>query len=290
MKISGFTFVRNAIKYDYPARESILSILPFCDEVVVAVGNSSDETLDLIKSIASPKIKIIETVWDDDLRTGGRTLALETNKAFAAIDPSSDWAFYIQADEIVHEQYHPIILEAMEKWKNVPAVEGLLLNYLHFYGSYDFVGQSSRWYRREIRVIRNRKDIFSFRDAQGFRKKPNEKLKVKPIKASMYHYGWVKDPRAMQNKLQTFHKLWHDDAWVEENVSKAEEFDYKGIDALSVFDETHPAVMRDWIKRKNWKFDHDVSCNKFTKKEIIRRWIEEKTGWRIGEYRNYRLI
>ena len=43
MRVSGFTFIRNAIHYDYPIVEAIHSILPLCDEVVVAVGNSIAE-------------------------------------------------------------------------------------------------------------------------------------------------------------------------------------------------------------------------------------------------------
>src|SRR6478609_11323029 len=125
MNISGFTIIRNAVKYDYPIVEAINSVLSLCDEFVVAVGNCSDGTLELVKSINSPKIKIIETVWDDSLREGGRTFALETDKALKAIAPDSDWAFYIQADEAVHEKYYPVIQAAMEKYKNEPTVDGL---------------------------------------------------------------------------------------------------------------------------------------------------------------------
>ena len=64
MKVSGFTFIRNAIKYDYPIAEAIKSILPICDEVVVAVGKSDDETLSLVKGI-DPKVRVIDTVWDE---------------------------------------------------------------------------------------------------------------------------------------------------------------------------------------------------------------------------------
>ncbi len=153
MKVSGFTFVRNAVKFDYPVVEAITSILPLCDEFVIALGNSDDATEALVKSIGSSKIKIIHTVWDDSLRAGGRTFALETDKAFKEISKDSDWAFYIQADEVVHEKYHASIREAMLKYKDDPNVEGLLFNYLHFYGSYDYVGEAYRWYRREVRII-----------------------------------------------------------------------------------------------------------------------------------------
>jgi glycosyltransferase involved in cell wall biosynthesis len=270
--------------------EAIRSILPICDEVVVAVGNSDDETLQLIKSIQSSKIKIIETVWDDTLREGGRVLAVETDKAYNAISPDSDWAFYIQGDEVIHEKYLGVVKAAMEKYKDDKAVEGLLFNYVHFYGSYDYVGESYRWYRREIRVVRNSKDIFSYRDAQGFRKKPNEKLRVKHIDASIYHYGYVREPKAMQGKQRSFNKYWHDDQWVEKHVAPAEEFDYSNIDALTTFEGTHPEVMKKRIDAMNWKFQYDISKKKFKLKDRLKRFVEKLTGWRPSEYRNYEIV
>ncbi len=289
MKVSGFTFIRNAIKYDYPIVEAIRSILPLCDEVVVAVGNSEDETLSLIQNI-DPKIRIIETIWDDTVREGGRTLALETDKAFQAISPDADWAFYIQGDEVMHEKFLPIVKQAMEKHLNDQRVEGLLFNYLHFYGSYDYVGTSISWYPDEIRIIRNRKDIFSYRDAQGFRKQPNEKLQVKRINAWMYHYGWVKPPEKMQLKQESFHKMWHDDTWMENNVKKTEAFDYaENIDALAIFKETHPIVMQPRIDAKNWKFDFDLSFNKVKPKDKLKRFLRKYVGIDI-RYKNFKVI
>ena len=289
MKVSGFTFIRNAITYDYPIVEAIRSILPLCDEVVVAVGNSEDATLQLIQSI-DPKVRIIETVWDDTVREGGRTLALETDKAYAAISKDSDWAFYIQGDEVMHEQYYPVIQAAMANYKDNPSIDGLLFNYLHFYGSYDYVGSSISWYPDEIRIIRVRKDIFSYRDAQGFRKQPNDKLNVKRIDAWMYHYGWVKPPEKMQLKQASFHKMWHDDEWVNEHVEQVAEFDYfKNIAALKLFDGSHPAVMLPRIEQKNWSFNYDISCNREKKKDKLKRIIKRVFGWDI-RYKNFRIV
>ena len=287
MKVSGFSFVRNAIKFDYPIVEAINSILPICDEFVVAVGKSEDDTLQLIKSIDSPKIKIIETVWDDSLREGGRVLAVETDKAFAAISSDTDWAFYIQGDEVIHEKYLPLILDEMKNWKNESRVEGLLLKYLHFYGSYDYVGDSRRWYRREIRILKYNKNIRSFRDAQGFRM-IDEKIKVKPINAYVYHYGWVKPPELQQAKQKHFHKMWHDDNWMRKNIPDTDKFDYSNIDSLKLFEGTHPAVMRQRIETKNWTFDFDPSKKVFSLKVRLLYWIEKKTGWKIGEYKNFK--
>lgn len=290
MKVSGFTFVRNAIKYEYPVVEAIESILPLCDEVVVAVGNSEDGTLELIQSIASPKIRIIETIWDDNFRTGGKVLAMETDKAFAAISPDTDWAFYIQGDEVVHEKYHATIRQAMQQFKNSPIVDGLLFHYKHFYGSYDYVGDSYRWYRREIRVVRNRKAIYSYKDAQGFRKGNNQKLQVKLIDAFIYHYGWVRDPQAMQGKQESFSRLYHSDEWINTHMAKQQEFDYSGVDALALFDGTHPAVMQKRITSKNWKFDYDLSYRHFKFKDKVKMFIHQLTGYRIGEYKNYKIV
>ena len=161
MNVIGFTFIRNAIKFDYPIVEAILSVLPLCDEFVVAVGNSQDDTLTLIKTIKSTKIRIIETTWDDSLRDGGRVLALETDKAFQAISGRADWCFYIQGDEVVHEKYHDAIRMAMHHHLTDDKVDGLLFKYLHFYGSYDYIATSSKWYKNEIRIVRNNKRIYS---------------------------------------------------------------------------------------------------------------------------------
>lgn len=288
MKVTGFTFIRNAITYDYPILEAIRSILPICDEFVVAVGNSNDQTLALIQNIDSPKIRIIETEWDDTQRTGGRVLALETDKAFAAISADTDWAFYIQGDEVVHEKYLPVIYEAMKQHKDNPNVEGLLFHYAHFYGSYDYIATSSKWYSNEIRVIRKDKSIYSYQDAQGFRKGDNQKLRVKAIDAYIYHYGWVKEPKAMQQKQENFNKYWHDDEWVDKNVKKAEAFDYSEIDVLKRFEGTHPQVMLARIERKNWQFDYDISFNKASVKEKAKAFLKKYLGLDFN-YKNYRI-
>lgn len=289
MKVTGFTFIRNAIKYDYPIEESILSVLPLCDEFVVAVGESEDETRKMIEDIGSDKIRIIDTKWDDSLREGGRVLALETDKAFQAIDNQTDWCFYIQGDEVLHEKYLPHIKKSMQEHLSNEKVDGLLFKYLHFYGSYDYVGESYRWYRNEVRIIRNNKNIYSYRDAQGFRKDNNKRLNVKPANAYIFHYGWVKKPEAMQKKQEDFNKLWHDDEWIKKNIPKVDEFDYSNIDLLRRFNESHPKVMEERIKRINWEFDYDLSINKMKFKDKIKRACE-KLGFDFGQYKNYNLL
>jgi glycosyltransferase involved in cell wall biosynthesis len=288
LKVSGFTFIRNAILLDYPIVAAIQSILPLCNEVIVAVGNSDDDTLGLIQNI-DPKVKIIQTTWDDSLRENGRVLAVETDKALAAIDPAADWAIYIQGDEVMHQDDHLHILKAMTRFQHDQEVDGLLFDYLHFYGSYDYIGVSNNWYKKEIRIIKPGKGIFSFRDAQGFRKTPDQKLKVASANARVFHYGWVKDPRAMQRKQEHFHKLWHDDAWLEKNIKVAEAFDYEDhIHELARFEGTHPQWIAERLSERNWNFDVDISQHKRTLKNRLKnilKWMGIDTN-----YANYTLI
>lgn len=290
MLVSGFTFIRNAIRYDYPVVEAITSVLPLCDYFVVAVGRSDDETLDLVRSIGDPKIHILETEWDDSLREGGRVLAVETDKAFQAIPAEYDWCFYIQADECVHEADYAAIRAGMEKYLDDSQTEGLLFNYRHFYGSYDFTGAGRKWYRREVRIIRNNKQIRSYRDAQGFRMDTGRKLNVRLIPAHIYHYGWVKHPAAQQRKQQNFNRLWHSDEVVEARVGQAEQYDYDGSEPLLKYEGTHPAVMLPRIQAINWRFAGDPLRARWSWKDLLSNQVERLTGWRPGEYRNYVLL
>ena len=292
MKVAGFTFIRNAVKNDYAIVEAITSILPICDELIVAHGNSEDDTLRLIESIHSPKIKIIQTIWNDELREGGRTFAEETNKAFKTISADMDWAFYIQGDECVHEKYLENIKNEMQICLSNKEIEGLLFNYKHFYGSYDFFAHSRRWYRREVRIIKNLADMHSYKDAQGFRYQ-NKKIKVKHINAFIYHYGWVKPPTGLNTKVRNFNQFYtKNDQWIEETYPELAEFDYENADQLFKFTETHPKVMQERIVKSNWTFNFDPT--KTQQKLPFRRkllaWFERITGTRPFEYKNYTKV
>jgi len=289
MKVCGFSFIRNAVRYSYPAVESIQSVLPLCDHFIIGVGDSDDGTLDLIRSIPTDKIEIFESVWDENLNNHGSVLSVETNKAMDRIPEEYDWAFYIQADEVLHEKYREPVRAAMEKWIDQGEVEGLLFGYKHFYGSYDYVADSRSWYRNEIRIIRNNKRIRSFRDAQGFRK-DGRKLRVKSSDATMYHYGWVRPPDIMQKKNLSFNKLYHREEWVERKLNNTHYFDYSKVESIRQFQDNHPDIMQDRILQKNWDVKLDEQKKSFNPADRLLYWIERKTGKRLFEYQNYREI
>lgn len=289
MKIVGFTIIKDALLNDYPIVEAIRSILPVVDEMLVSVGQSEDATMELIRGIGSDKIRIVESVWDMSLREGGKVLAVETDKAYHQLPPDADWVFYIQGDEVLHEKYHPAIRQACEKHAGDPAVEGLLFDYLHFYGTYDYVGDSRTWYRHEVRIIRNDPSISAFRDAQGFRK-GIKKLNVKHSGAAIYHYGWVKSPVQMKRKMKNVGRFWKDDGEWQQLLQSDDFFDFTQFDSLTRFTDTHPAVMHERIARQDWKVEMDLSKKKFDLKDGLLYWFEKKTGKRLFEFRNFRLL
>ena len=265
MTISGFTFMRNTATLYYPFIESLLSILPICDEFVIALSkeNENDETENEIKKLNHPKIKIIHTTWDINQYPNGTVYAQQSNIALKAC--SSDWCFYLQSDELIHENDLNAIKKYCEQYQNNKEVEGFLFNYLHFYGSYERVMNSHCWYKREIRIVRNHPDIYSYGDAQSFRYIPEfdhkdyrtkrgRALNVIHIPISVYHYGWVRPPSMMRSKSKVMDSHYHSASKIENKYQKLqEEFDYGNLNFTEPFQLTHPSSMKAWIEKFNWK-------------------------------------
>jgi len=289
MKVCGFSFVKNAVKYDYPVVEAITSILPVCDKFIVAVGDCDDGTRALIESVNSEKIEIIDTVWDPALRERGRVLASETNKAFDAIPPEYDWCFYIQADEVVNEKYLPEIVHSMNNYLNIMDIDGLIFNYTHFYGTFDYYADSRRWYRSEIRIIRNNKEIRSWNDAQGFRWKNAKKLTGVFIDATIYHYGWVRTPKLMMDKLEGSKQYWSANSKHIKTINQeSDEFKYEeGIDSLKLFRESHPQVMQGRIDALDWHPVLSTRKKKFKVRYLLLYWFERLFKYRPFENKHF---
>ncbi len=253
MKISGFSFCRNAAKLYYPVAESIRSVLPICDEFIVAVGKGDpdDNTRDVIEAIGDPKIRIIDTEWTDREKLQGWIHSQQTNIALNAC--TGDWCLYVQSDEVVHEKDLPLIKQRAAELLHDPRVEGLAFNYLHFWGDYNHVHRNHAWYPIEVRMIRNGKNIQSFRSAQSFRR-DGKRLRAVAINAEMFHYGWVRPPRLMRVKSYEMIHTHHGKKRAEEaRKSNARAFDYGSLEKIPVFTGTHPAVMKEWIARFDWQ-------------------------------------
>ncbi|MBP2682130.1 MAG: hypothetical protein H6Q83_202 [Deltaproteobacteria bacterium] len=242
MRVSGFTIVRNAIALEYPLVESILSILPIVDEYIVLVGRSEDGTLDLVRSIGSPKIRIVENEWKDSVQKSGFFFRDLTNLALQ--ECTGDWAFYLQADEVIHEDDLPELQRLMRENLGNPVIRAIQLRYRHFYG--DYRTMNPYFYRKAIRIIRNNGQLVSTADACGFALKgdptgqnlqdgpPENFLKTRIF---IHHYSWVKNPEKCRTKLNTMLKHYHGD-----KAPVYERFDYD-LTMTIRFLGTHPKVM-----------------------------------------------
>jgi hypothetical protein len=298
MKISGFSFTKNADSLYYPVVESIRSILPVCDEFVIAVGKGSpgDRTRELIKAINDPKICIIDTEWENKLGTGSHVFGDQTDIALDAC--AGDWCFYLQSDEVVHERFLPVIRKRCADLLHDREVEGLLFSYKHFWGDYDHYHISHRWYPHEIRIVRNKTGVRSLGDAQSFRI-DDRKLRVAAVDAEIFHYGWVRPPPLMQQKNREMERAYHGGETAEKMfLDRPAVFDYGPLNRLAHFSGTHPEVIRQWIAKMDWKklLDYEGKSNaRFNHDRLKYRFLtflEQKIfgGRQIGGFRNYKLL
>lgn len=286
MKISGFTVIRNGCLMGYPVLQSIKSALPIVDEFVVGVGQSEDETKDIILGLNEPKIRVFDSFWDTTKTKGGLVLSEKTNEALDRC--RHDWCFYLQADEVVHEADLALIQKAIEESDRDPRIQGLLFKYIHFYGSYETIATSRRWYRNEVRVVRRSSGIRSHNDAQGFRV-GGEKPVVSPSGGRIFHYGWVKPPKVMGQKSKLLNRWWHGN----KRDHEFEDFQYDRQYGLKRFEGSHPAVMRELVKAQDWSFEFQRRLSDWTFKDLnlLASDLFEKTfKYRIGEYRPYQLV
>lgn len=275
MKISGFTIVRNAVKYNYPIIESINSILPVCDEFIINVGDSEDETIELIKSIESPKIKIVPSKWN--FTQGKEVLSQETNLVLKQC--SGDWAFYLQSDEVIHEQDLLILRRLMQKYLYNKNVDAFRFRWLHFYGSYFRYRIDSGWYQKQDRIIRNNGEIESFGDAYGFRRKNGQILKRKNTRRLLYHYGWVQPSDVMTKRRINAEKIGFTTL---NNNERKDDYSYGDLNRFPVYFGTHPKVMNERIVQHQLSQEDLRSISKkywWHPFKILK--IRHKTGKRI---------
>ena len=251
MKVSGFTFIRNALKYDFPVIEAIQSALPLVDEFIVNVGKSEDNTLQHIQSLNSEKVRIVETVWDETLKTDGKIFGIQQDIALSHC--TGDWALLVQADEVLHEEDYPAIQTAMRLYWDQPDILGLVFRMVHFKGDYRSVDP---WmYRNATRIIRNNGQIRSSLDSCDFRTVDSPRmLKSGPfgkrINARIFHYGWVKHSKVLQEKLG-YQKSRHDgDRSSMDKISAvaAEEAQFPTYGILKTYTGSHPQVMHNRIQ------------------------------------------
>lgn len=290
MKISGFTFIRNGNALGYPFVPSIRSLLPLCDEVIVNVPRSTDGTRETVAAIGDPKIRIIESDWDEKQKVGDPIMRKHTDLALAQC--TGDWCVYIQGDEVLHEATIPAMRATMERELNNAAVQGLLVDYTHFYGDLWSEVYSFGWYYKEVRVVRRDPKIRAHGGAQGFRTTDDEKLRVKNSGGRYFHYGYALEPSQARIKVGNLASVYGNENLVKETTARPQRF-YDDDQKVKPFTGTHPATMREIVAAANWRYHSRNPLIRLRKNyfwEDIALLIKQCTGITLGVHKNYRLI
>jgi hypothetical protein len=290
VQISGFTFIRNGNALGYPFVASIRSLLPLCDEVIVNVPRSTDGTLESVQAIGHPKIRIMESDWDERERVGDPILRRHTDCALEQC--GGDWCVYIQGDEVLHESGIPAMRAAMERELGNASVQGLLVDYTHFYGSFWTYAYSFGWYQQEVRVVRRDPQIRAWGGAQGFRTTDAQKLRVKHSGGHYYHYGHALRPDVARVKCSNLSSLYNNTEEVRDFSNRSARF-YEVDHKVKPFQGTHPAEMRETAAKADWTYSSRDPWVRFSRKYFWRDvafQIKRATGVTLGVHRNYRLL
>jgi hypothetical protein len=285
MKVSAFTFIKNGQILGYPFLQSIQSILDIVDEFIINVGQSEDDTLSAIKSISSPKIRIIKSQWNDCMQDRGYVYGQQ--KMIAQFNCTGDWSFYIEGDEVYHEDDLEKIRNSMEMHLNNPNVEGLIFDFFHFYGNTNSILNSPGWYRSEARIIKN--SVRSYAPDGLFwlvldSNKKGRYPKVKHTGASCYHYGWARNENLMNLKSLKVQKYWN-----KQHVK----IDYSQIDQsiIQEFKGSHPKIIEDWLSKDQDLFQADPNYvpTQKQKKHLLMIKLENFFGIDLSK-KHYKLV
>ena len=294
MRIEGFTYVRNGLKMGYPFLPSINSVLPVVDQLFVVVGDSEDGTREAIENLKNDKIVIVDSIWEEEKRVNGEIFKDQANLGLQRV--TGEWAIHIQADEVLSEADGEKLLNYIHKADDREEVDGLLFPFYHFWGDYQHIRSTRRTHAFEIRAFKNKRNVQSYRDSQGFRifnpESPDNngtKLKVLKTDIPIFHYAYTRDPKLMNKKSNYFHRFWHSNDWLKNNTKEAD-FDYNEVDRLEAYEGSHPIYMEDVIKQKDWEFNYDPSKSNMKFKDRILNGFERQFNHRLFEYKNYKLV
>jgi hypothetical protein len=291
MKISGCTYLRNGQKFGYPFRESIRSALPLVDEFIVALGPCEDDTEKMLREMNEPKIRIVPTQWNEHMRRDPRgrikAFVCGQQRSIALFNCTGEWALYLDADEVLHENDLPKIRAAMEKYLADSDVEALVFDYLHFYGNASTYAWSPRWYRAAARIVRNTIPFWTPK-GMGFvilkSQKHGRWPRAAHTGATIYHYGWLRNEEQMKMKSDAVAKIGRDTTPMTA---------YSQIDpiTLRLFSGTHPAVVRDWLPKADGVFqaDPNYKISRRDRKHRLMLKLETWFGVKFNK-KHYRLV
>jgi len=248
-RVSGCTIIRSSAGFDYPFEESIRSLLPLVEEMVIVAHRADPMAREAVRSLDDRRVTLVESDWDLGPREGGRVLARQTNAALRRC--RHPWVLYLQADEVLHEADHDAVRDALARSHDDPRVDAFTFRFLHFEGGYDLVNPFR--YRRQCRLVRNDGRLESIEDAAGFGRRDGRRLRTRDSGARVFHYGWARSPEQLKAKTLALAALYHDEARVAERWGGVAPERLGNVEVAFRWRGSHPAVMRARMARTTWQ-------------------------------------
>lgn len=131
-RISGYTTTYNCVKGGYPFSASIVSMLGFCDEVVVVDGGSDDGTLETLREMSENDPRILVHIQRRDWSHPRHAVFDGQQKALARAMCTGEFCWQQDSDEIVHEADYQKIRDLVAGFP--PKVELIALPVIEFWG------------------------------------------------------------------------------------------------------------------------------------------------------------
>lgn len=236
---------------DYLIVQSVSSLLPICDEVVICDCDSDDGTKQIINDWATqePKIKVVDYLWTDPKGDPGWYV---TWVNYAKSNLSTSHCILLDADELLHEDSQREVLDAARDKKV------LICNRHNFWKDAQHLIPDGQCCSREvIRVGPTKMFMPSDYPDPRCQEAMDEAVKSN---VQLFHYGFLRERKAFFRKARAVQKIWADD--YDKRLEAAEKgegnwMDHDGVvpwkDKLDKFKGTHPEIIKPWLRQRGYE-------------------------------------
>ncbi len=242
--ISGCVAARNSVKFGYPLRECLESLVPICDEVVLAYDPTTDDgTPELaIRLRDELGIVLFESPWDMNNMKKGLEIGHQSQVAMDACSPSTEWRLCVQQDEAFHEEDHSKIQELVRN--DLPGVTGFDFVRPYFFGNLHTIRRD--W---SVKITRlTKKGTHTYDDFDGQNCRPlNPLMHHADSGIWLYHYSRIGDPQLIAKRVRNVDSFFHaEDNLPEESELAPYDFSTREYDSYAFTEnpkETHSELL-----------------------------------------------
>jgi len=256
MSLGGNVCIRDGNRLDYPWRESIESLLPVCDLVVVCDASSTDGTLEEIRAWCErePKLRLCCYPWTDpkgDIEFWVNWLN------FCREHVPCTHHIQLDADEVLDERSYPAVREYA---RDAPG-HTVRCKRLNFWRDHRHLIPHGVCLGHEvIRLAPQRMWLPS----DGAHPKGIEAVMMAVnSRITVFHYGFLRNPDAYFAKSKLLHSYFfgsYDKRLVDAESDTANGGswmeairDVEWINRLVPYDGPHPAVAHQWLRQHGFE-------------------------------------